>query len=266
MIHRYRHTLQSVLIFVFIALVNPRTTHATVVINEIFPKSADAKQTWIELYNTAAESVSLDRWKLEINTNSASFVFNASATIAPNGFLTIYQTQSGITMSTEGDTVLLFDDKNNLVDTQSYPGVLGYNTTMGRSPDGGAGWVICTPQPDYVATPNKTNQCPPPSTNTPTPYQTPTASVQQPLGIRITSIPTMTPVTTASTIDPSSSFAYPEILGSITRITPTPTPAPVNFFQTDVYKKIWLIALISGISIAILIMSIGLYRSYKRKI
>ena len=80
---------------------------AAVVINEIYPKTADVKQEFIELYNTGQDIISLDRWKLEHTEGDKKvFILNASARIPANGFLTFYQTQTDINLSPDGDTIV----------------------------------------------------------------------------------------------------------------------------------------------------------------
>lgn len=256
-----------ILLFVVTILTFAPHVSAAVVINEMLPKSSDVKYSWIELYNTGPGEVALDQWRLEnASGGGASSFLNASAHIAPNGFLTFYQPQTGITFNIEGDMVRLFDDKNNLADSQSYPGVLGYNTSMGRSTDGGAGWVICAPDP-YVYTPNKPNKCPVPPTNTPTPIPTvPSANSPTQIITKTSFIPT-TPTTQAQIptppIDSSSKFAFPNVLGDADAHTPTPTPTPENYWESDTYKKIWVIALLVGVGSAICIMIIGLLKSFR---
>lgn len=149
---------------------------AAVVINELLPKTEPATQEWIELYNTGSEPVSLDRWTIQNSAGVAkTSILNASAIIAPHGFLTFTGSQTDISFSIGGDTARLFDEKNNEVDSQSYPGILGYNTSMGRSSDGEGTWTVCT-----IPTYNMPNNCPQPSptptpipTNTPSPTPTP---------------------------------------------------------------------------------------------
>lgn len=231
---------------------------AAVVINEIFPKASDAKFAWVELYNSGDQSVSLDRWRIE-NAAGASFILNASAIISPRGFLTFYQSQTGITFSVEGDTVKLIDEKNTLLDTQSYPGILGYNTSMGRSVDGGAGWTICMPAPEYTATPNKPNKCPAP-TPTPTALPSPTFFPSPTPAVAIVNSPT-------PTMDPTSRFAYPKVLGQATSATPTESPTPTripDLREEDAYKILWTVSLIAGVSVGILIIAGGMLRSIKK--
>lgn len=238
-----------------------RRVSAAVVVNEIFPKSADVTTTWIELYNTGPETISLDRWRLE-NNSSGTYILNASAIISPNAFLTLYQPQTGLTFSIEGDAVRFFDHKNNLIDSQSYPGTLGYNTSIGRSTDGGAGWMTCAPSPDYVATPNKPNKCPPPASPTATPTSAPTVTPTPSNTPSATPISAFIPNTPTTTIDPSSLFAFPDVLGSVISPTAMATPTPV-LADGDIYKKVWTISLITGIGLGVIIMSIGLLKTFK---
>lgn len=166
-----------VIIILGTLLISPHV-QAAVVINEIFPKTQDITSTWIELYNSGTDPVSLDRWKIENNAGEQkSFMLNASVIIQPKSFLILSQPQYGFTLAKEGDTVRLIDASNNQADSQSYQSILGYNTSVGRSVDGGGVWADCT-----IATLNQSNSCPPPPTPTPVPTALPTP------------IPTNTPI------------------------------------------------------------------------
>jgi len=189
-------------------IIGQSPAYAAVVINEIYPKTSDATLEWIELYNTGSDSVSLDRWALT-NTDSPTktFVMNASAIISPHGFVIFYQPQSGITFNTTGDTIKLTDTNNSIVDSQSYAGTLGYNTSMGRSPDGGTSWTVCN-----SPTPNLPNDCPL-ATPTPTPAPTP--------------LPTNSP--TPTTVDAPMPTDYQLSEGTTSKVVPSippPTPSP----------------------------------------
>lgn len=175
------------LLFFFLLGIVP-IAHAAIVINEIFPKPSDETSEWIELYNNGSDSVSLDRWKLQ-NTQGTpkTFIMNASSIIQPNNFLILFQSQTGINLQNEGDSVQLIDANGSPVDSQSYPGILGYNTSMGRSVDGVGSWTICT----TPATPNKPNNCPTPSiTPTSIPISTSTNTPIASFTPIITSTPT----------------------------------------------------------------------------
>ena len=245
------NTLASVLLCIlFFGFTTP--VRAAVVINEVYPKITNVAWEWVELYNTDSTSVSLDRWKLDHTAGDAkSFILNASAIIQPHGFLTFYGSQTAINFGVDGDTVRLFDANGSLVDSQSYPGTLGYNTSIGRSADGGDGWVICTPDP-YAATPNASNNCPPAPTPTATPIPTPTSTptpqpkADRPLAETPTATPTSAPQTFGSLIPSPTGQA----LGVTVLLTPSPTPT------TDVLQfkisKTWIAYLLLGIAAAAL--------------
>lgn len=194
----------------FIAfLLLPSMVYGAVVINEVYPKADPKEHQFIELYNNGTDTVSLDRWRLN------SFILNASSIIQPNNFLVFSNSQTGIDLSAEGDTVKLFDEKGTLVDSQSYPGVLGYNTSMGRTTDGAGVWAVCS-----MATYQKPNTCPMP-TSTPTPVS---GSATTPTATHVpvhSNSPTST-IVQAAGADTLGFLRGPDVLGDIA--TPTPTP------------------------------------------
>jgi hypothetical protein len=172
--------------FVFFFL-SPRyeKTYAAVVINEVYPKPSDEQSEWIELYNAGDESVSLNLWKIEqLGGAKASFVLNASNIISPKKYLIIPRSQSSISLSNDGDAIVLIDPQGTKVDEQSFPGILGYNTSAGRATDGTGVFTTCT-----QATPDGPNICPQP---TPTPSETPppTPTITPQITLEPTSIPT----------------------------------------------------------------------------
>jgi len=236
---------------------------AAVVINEIYPKPAAPSESmeWIELYNNGPESVSLDRWTLENSTGEKkTFILNASAIIAPNGFLTFPKSQTGLNLHDEGDTVRLSDVNNNVVDSQSYPSILGYSTSVGRSTDGSGSWVICTTPATY----NKPNNCPPPAptptplpTSTPTPNPTPTPTS--------TPTPTQPPTPTGKGVSP---LAQSEVLGEAnTPIFPpatAPTTPATDFIQAREYRNYWIVGLLLAL-LGLLALGASFYKTYKKR-
>ena len=192
-------------LFFFVAG-NIETVFAAVVINEVLPKTDDVSGEWIELYNNGSDPISLDRWSIS-NTSGTTktFMMNASATIQPKNFLLLNESQTGITLNKDGDTIKLLDEKNNAIDSQSYPGILGYNTSMGRTTDGAGVWATCT-----IPTPNQSNNCPMP-TSTPVPP---------------TPIPTVIPTPLPSLI-PTLTIT-PSLPHTPTTNPPTPIPLPTN--------------------------------------
>jgi hypothetical protein len=242
--------------FFFTPLLTP--IHAAVVINEVFPK---ADESWVELYNTGSESVSLNLWKIE-NTNGTtkSFIINASSIISGHSFISFPKSQTGITFNPDGDTINLFDASGAKTDSQNYPGVLGFNTSMGRSSDGAGSWSICT-----LATQNQTNQCPPP-TPTPTPIATPipTPSPSIPLTPTTTDFPT--PIPKSDTI---SAIISPIILAPVDNpfFSPTPTPTPaVDTIKFEISKTLAVqIGIILGAWIVLICVAV-IQKRNKRKI
>jgi hypothetical protein len=200
---------------------------AAVVLNEILPKSEDVQNEYIELYNTGSETVSLNGWTLTNTTGTVkTFIMGASPRIDPHGYVLFRQSQMGIIFSKDGDTIRLTDEKNTLVDSQSYPGTLGFNTSMGRSPDGGQSWSVCN---SY--TPDLPNDCP---MATPSPTVTPTAQITN------TPIPTDTeiPVPTENQQSRSTPVYQPPgtnaILGVAVVNTPTSTPLPSDLVKISI--------------------------------
>lgn len=239
--------------------------HAAVVINEVYPKTSDATEEWVELYNTGPQSVSLNLWKLAHTAGDAkSFIINASSIIQPQSFLTLGESQTGIDFSINGDTAQLFDQNGTMVDSQSYPGILGYNTSMGRSIDGAGTWAICT-----SATYNTNNNCPAPSptvtpmptpTVTPAPSPTPTSAPTP----TPSSIPTPTPIQqTFGSLLPSP--AVSQVLGAtaIPTSTPTPTPASMDILLLNIHTS-WIAYALLAVAAAALSLMITIWLTRKR--
>lgn len=221
MIHK-KHLLKSIFILcsaigivLFLPKVNENTNHifGAVVINEVFPKTDDASQTWIELYNNGNDSVSLDRWSIE-NTfgTQQSFSLNASTIVPGKSFVILPQSQYGFTLNKEGDTLRLFDSSGTKVDEQSFFGIIGYYQSMGRSTDGEGIWTNCT-----NPTKNSSNNCIAPTpTATPIPTETPAPTM--------TPYPTNTPITaspvSANPTLPQTTSILPENSPLLPTITP----------------------------------------------
>lgn len=224
---------------------------AAVVLNEIYPKPTDEQSEWIELYNSGNESVSLNLWKLE-NTDGEkkTFIINASAIIQPKGFLVFPKSQTGIALRNDGDTVRLIDQQNTVIDSHGFPGILGFNTSSGRTSDGAGVWSTCT-----APTEGSKNSCPEPSV-TPTPLvsDTPTPS--------ITPIPTeLTPTVVPNTPTPIVEVVY------VTHI-PTPTPTPIGNVTVQLNKSVMIqaaVVLLSWILLAILAMRNRRKKSHAKK-
>lgn len=248
-----KRTLSLVGLFLFFSflLVHSSPVFAAVIINEVLPRTDDPSTEFIELYNNGADSVSLDRWTLQ-NTNGTtkSFMFNASSIIQSKTFLTVYQSQSGISLNSGGDTVRLSNDKNNPVDSQSYIGTLGFNTPMGRSIDGAGVWTVCT----TPATPNQPNDCPAP-TPAPTALPTQIPAATPTLEPSPTELPTPIPTDIPPVVIPTVPIT-PAVLGAIA----TSPSAPTTPVDNSKFIGIAMI-LVSGVWVGL----IGLYVVTHRK-
>jgi len=246
---------------------------AAVLINELYPKTEPIANEWVELYNTESDPVSLDRWKLQNSVGTVTtFIPNASVFIAPHGFLTFTGSQTGISFSKEGDTVRLFDEKNNEVDSQWYPGILGYNTAMGRTSDGGGVWALCT-----IPTYDKPNNCPQPSP-TPAPVQSELTSLPANTSTPTTKpLPTRTPTSQPKSDRPLDETPAPvrqtfgALLGSPSQtqvlgaeVAPSPTPLPhASSFTIQIDKIIAMKILLAFIAWSIVADMI--YMLYKKR-
>ena len=257
MAHIFSHFIttgiqRSVQIFCIgiVFLLLPINVHAAVVINELYPKPSDEQSEWIELYNTGSESVSLNLWKLENTTGEKkTFIINASAIIQAHAFLVFSKSQTGITMGNDGDTIKLIDQNNTTIDSQSFLGILGYNTSIGRTADGAGVWSTCT-----TSTPETKNSCPEPTT-TPTPLasDTPTPTV--------TPLSSPTPIVPIDTPTPIVEIVY------ITQIpTPTPTPSGNELFTVHISKTVMIQALIVVVAWILLAIIAAKKRHYKKQV
>ena len=254
--HSSKNILQygiQVFILLLLAFLTPQipkfhtVVYASVVINELYPKPSDEQSEWIELYNSGSESVSLNLWKLE-NTEGEkkSFIINASAIIQPKSFLLFPKSQTGITMRNDGDTIRLIDQNNTTIDSQNFLGILGFNTSVGRTVDGAGVWTTCS-----SATQEAKNSCPEPTT-TPTPLisDTPTATV--------TPIPTDVPIVLVH------DTPTPIIEVVVVTHIPTPTPTSSDTITVAIPKTIGLQIVIVAIS-WMLIAAFAIWNTAKRK-
>ena len=130
---------------------------SSIVLNEILPDplggdtAAKPDGEWVELYNKSSSLVSLAGWKLsDADSHFVTIIGSRTNTggtdIAPHGFLVIYVGPTALTLNNSGDTVNLYDDSSNLIDSHTYP-----DTPVGKSiariPDGGDTWYDPIPTP-----------------------------------------------------------------------------------------------------------------------
>ena len=215
-------TIGIILLVLFITpLITESRVFAAVVVNELLPKDDDQ---WVELYNTGDTTVSMNQWTIQnASGEKKTFVLNASAIVNGHGFYVIHKSQSGISMSENGDAIILTDDHGTQQDLQGFPGILGYKTAWGRAPDGTGLMTGCT-----NPTPNAPNDCPVP-TPTPTPVPVPATGTPVPTPTYASPAPPVEETVSQFTNNPSDEsipriITPPIVLGVAT--TPTPTLAP----------------------------------------
>lgn len=228
--------------------------YASVVINEIYPKPSDETGEWIELYNSGPDSVTLDGWKIE-NSNGEKKTYQITGTTVPNGgFLRLNQSQTGIQLFNEGDSVHLYDTGNNQVDVQGFPSILGYNNSVGRSSDGGGAWTFCE-----VPTPNVPNKCPPPTLPpSPIPTESPVPTV--------TPLPTNTPVLTFTPVPTvSQQPVQSEVKGITYEPTPLPTISLADTAKEEERRSLGLALLLVAIGWSVLALIAFLHNKYRRR-
>ncbi|MBI1801808.1 MAG: lamin tail domain-containing protein [Chloroflexi bacterium] len=142
----------------------------TVVLDEIVPNPKDidwnhdglknGDDQWIKLYNGGERAVDLREWSVQVITGSHTTVFTITAvTIAPQGFLTLFRSQTGLDLRGGEEVRLIYPD-GTAADAVAYTAIAP-DRSYARSVDGGGVWTtVCLPAPDA---PNCQALAPPPS-------------------------------------------------------------------------------------------------------
>ena len=123
------------------------------VINEIMQSNINCycynwqyPDSWVEIYNPTDKAI--DMTSYSINTvNDCSTAFPIRRKIAPHGFQVIQCDKNDAAISfsfkLESDTIghlYLFNDQEQLIDSLTYPKMIGPNVAYGRFDDGAAYW------------------------------------------------------------------------------------------------------------------------------
>ncbi len=148
---------------VFGAVVSCLTcAEAAIVINEILADPAgDAdgdgainalKDEFVELANTGAAAESLSNWTLA-DAIQVRHTFDASANIPGYGFLTVF---GGLSLNNAGDSVILKDGGQNLVDAYTFGPEGGKDVALTRSPDGVGAFIAHPAFGNVFFSPGKT--------------------------------------------------------------------------------------------------------------
>jgi hypothetical protein len=141
---------------------NPPLPAATVRLSEILADNLSAINhqgtfpDYVELHNTGATEINLGNWSLTDDSNPRQFVFPPGTKIAPDGYLVVWcdsvtnstpGLHTGFAISSSnGDVVLLFDDRTNRVDALSV-GIQLPDRSVGRLPEFPDAWQLTEPTP-----------------------------------------------------------------------------------------------------------------------
>lgn len=175
-----------------------------VIVNEFLPNPTTGED-WVEIYNPTGETAALANWQLRDETASSIYQFPLDAALLANEFLAV---DVGNRLNKDRDTISLYADTGELVDSYAYRTNPGENVTIGRFPDG-SNWTslqnptkgmsnsagLPLPTPTAIPTPTIA-PTPTPKPPTPTPTSKPTAS---PMLTPTPKPPTATPAPTIPT-------------------------------------------------------------------
>lgn len=135
----------------------------TIVLNEFLPNPIcnecgreGITGEWVEIYNNSDESVDLAGWYIQdAGPNNTVYIttsntFHNSTVIGPKGsgyeWLVVFLNDC-ILDNDNGDTVNLYDNNSNLIDSYSYSGSAPQGKSYARYPDGIGPWYDPIPTP-----------------------------------------------------------------------------------------------------------------------
>ncbi len=169
-----------------------RNVWAELKINEIYPAPEAGEFEWVEIYNDEDKSIDLTGFTITDATNK-KLKLNVD-NIAALGFV-IATASSGVLNNNDGDTVILKNNSNEIIESIAYSGSFNAEKSYFRCPNGGGNWFISTAITKNSSNDGACNSLTPTPTSTPTPTITPTPHPS--------ATPTLTPhptITTAPTI------------------------------------------------------------------
>jgi hypothetical protein len=159
-------------------------TYAAIQITELYPAPATGESEWVELYNDSlTESADLTGWWLQDQVSSPSLLTTLSdLVLPPRGFVQISWSSSKLNNS--GDTITLYDQTNQVVDTTSFTGASsGMSWAKVGNETTGFSWIqqsptpaLINPEPSPVPTSSPSPSPLPSSSPSPSPSSTPTSS------------------------------------------------------------------------------------------
>jgi hypothetical protein len=92
-------------------------------INEILPspEGPDDKEEWVEIFNSNDFEVDLSNWKIQDSVGKTkTYLFPKGTKIEAKGYLVLERPETKITLNNEGDELVLFNSRGEVVDRVSY--------------------------------------------------------------------------------------------------------------------------------------------------
>lgn len=256
-----------ILFIIILALVIPIRIYAQVIlINEIFANPENEDEEFIELYNNSDLEVDLSNWKISdlVKTHVLS------DSILPKSYLVLDKTMTGIALNNSSETVTLFDQTDNTIDSFSYditiegkswsrvPDVTG---NFENNTDISKGYLnAIPPTPTHTITPTPTNT--PKPTKSPTSTDAPTATkVLAATSISKKSTNELKPTTKISTTNYPTQNIKTETKGVSTAASQDTS----DKMEIDNGSQNYLYSLSTGFGMLILACGILLYRKFKNR-
>ncbi len=128
--------------FLLLRFFNPAYCQASLIINELFPypQVNSEEKEWLEIYNPQNLAVKIHEYKIVDAKNNIRFLTkDKEASIEAKEFFIL---ETGNIMDNSGDTIYLYDNQQNLIDSITYPGNL-MGKSYARKNDGETKWQVC---------------------------------------------------------------------------------------------------------------------------
>ena len=156
--------------------------------------SATADDEYIELYNSNPAAVDVSGWMLDDVEDGAAwspdgsqpYVLPPGTSIAAQGFLLVFRSESSVVLNNDGDWVRLLQPDGSLVEAATYA-TSDDDVAYSKTVDGGDQWTQ-----DYLPSPGGSN-LPATPTVTPTGSATPNPTVTGTITTTVTPTPSSTP-------------------------------------------------------------------------
>jgi DNA/RNA endonuclease YhcR with UshA esterase domain len=124
-----------------------------ILINEILPnpQGADGDGEFVELLNNSGQRINLLNWQLDdMEGGSRPYVINSDAWIDVEEYLMIHRAESGIALNNTFDSVRLFNELEELVDSVEYDNVIEGESYV-RGKNGKWFWTeVITPETENI--------------------------------------------------------------------------------------------------------------------